>query len=103
MAGYNLYRSTTPGGPYTQVNTALITGTQYDDISVSATMAQYASTSAASGATSYYVVTSVDTDGDESVYSLEVSNSTQSAASGASESSGGGGGGGCFIGTVAGK
>jgi hypothetical protein len=103
VAGYNLYRSTTPGGPYTQVNTSLISGTQYDDIPVSATMAQYAITSAASGGTYYYVVTSVDTDGDESVYSLEVSNSTQSETSGTSESSGGGGGGGCFINTVVGK
>ncbi|MEJ2430236.1 MAG: C25 family cysteine peptidase, partial [Deltaproteobacteria bacterium] len=103
VASYNLYRSTTPGGPYTQANTSPITGTQYDDTPVSATRAQYVSTSAASGGTYYYVVTSVDADGDESVYSQEVTNSTQSTTSGTSESSGGGGGGGCFINTVAGK
>ena len=47
--GYNLYRSTTPGGPYTKVNTSLITGTQYDDTIVSSAMAQYPMRSAVSG------------------------------------------------------
>jgi hypothetical protein len=103
VSGYNLYRSTTPGGPYTKVNTSLITGTHYDDLAVSSTMAQYSSSSsssAASGTTYYYVVTSVDAQDDESVYSQEASGGTQSANS---ESSGGGGGGGCFIDSVAGK
>jgi hypothetical protein len=104
VAGYNLYRSSAPGGPYTKVNTSLITETQYDDLVVSNTMAQYSSSSAASGATYYYVVTSVDAQGDESVDSQEASGGTQSANSSGSESSGGGGGGGgCFINTVAGK
>jgi hypothetical protein len=103
VAGYNLYRSTTPGGPYTKVNTALITGTQYDDTAVSSTMAPYTMSSAASGTTYYYVVTSVDDQGDESVHSQETSGGTQSANPQASESSSGGGGGGCFISTVAGK
>jgi hypothetical protein len=80
VAGYNLYRSTTPGGTYTQVNTSLITDNQYDDISVVA------------GTTYYYVVTSVDADGDESAQSQEANGGTQSANS---ETSGGGGG--CFI------
>ena len=31
LAGYNLYRSTTLGGPYTKVNTPLITGISYTD------------------------------------------------------------------------
>jgi hypothetical protein len=104
VAGYNLYRSTTPGGPYTKVNTSLITGRQYDDTSVSSTMAQNninSSSSAASGTTYYYVVTSVDAQGDESVHSQETSGGTQSANPPANESSsGGGGGGGCFINTV---
>jgi len=92
VSGYNLYRSTTPGGNYTKVNTALISGTQYDDTSVAA------------GTTYYYVVTSVDPDnGDESVQSQEASGGTQSADPPASERGGGGGGGGCFINTVAGK
>jgi hypothetical protein len=106
VSGYNLYRSTTPGGPYTKVNSSLITGTQYDDLTVSSTMAQYSSSSsssAASGTTYYYVVTSVDGQGDESVHSQEASGGTQSANPPASESSGGGGGGGCFINTATGK
>jgi hypothetical protein len=81
-----LYRSTTPGGTYTQVNTSLITDNQYDDISVAA------------GTTYYYVLTSVDADGDESAQSQETNGGTQSANS---EASGGGGGGGCFIDSVA--
>ena len=85
VAGYNLYRSTTPGGTYTQVNTSLITVAQYDDTSVAA------------GTTYYYVVTSVDADDDESAQSQEASGGTQSANSEAS----GGGGGGCFIDSVA--
>ena len=89
VAGYNLYRSTTPGGAYTQVNTSLITDNQYDDTSVAA------------GTTYYYVVTSVDADtGDESAQSQEANGGTQSANS---EASGGGGGGGCFIDAVKAK
>jgi hypothetical protein len=95
--GYNLYRSTTPGGPYTRVNTALITETSYDDTSISSTST---TSSATNGTTYYYVVTSVD-DGDESVYSQEASAGMQSATS--SGGGGGGGGGPCFINTVAGK
>jgi hypothetical protein len=103
VKGYNLYRSTAPGGPYTKVNTSLITGTQYDDQAVSSTMAQYTTSAAASGTTYYYVVTSVDAQGDESVHSQEASGGTQSANPPASEGSGGGGGGGCFINSMVGK
>jgi hypothetical protein len=104
VAGYNLYRSTAPGGPYTKVNTSLITGTQYDDTSVSSTVTQHTMSSAATATTYYYVVTSVDDQGDESVHSQETSGGTQSANPPANDSSGGGGGGGgCFINTVAGN
>jgi hypothetical protein len=82
VAGYNIYRSTSPGGSYQKVNGSLLTGTQYVDTSVG------------SGSTYYYVVTSVDADGDESVQSQEASATV-------STSSSGGGGGGCFINTVA--
>ena len=103
VTGYNLYRSTTPGGNYTRVNTSLISQTKYDDMSVSSTTAQYSGSSAASGTTYYYVVTSVDAQGDESVYSQEASGGIQSANPSASESGGSGGGGGCFINTISGK
>jgi len=91
VSGYNLYRSTTPGGTYTKVNTTLITDSQYDDTSVAA------------GTTYYYVVTSEDDDDDESSSSVEASGGTQNANSSGSLSSGGGGGGGCFIDSVKAK
>src|SRR5271157_5312169 len=31
VAGYNVYRSQTPGGPYTKINTALVTAVTYVD------------------------------------------------------------------------
>ena len=31
IAGYNIYRGTVTGGPYTKVNTALVTGVTYAD------------------------------------------------------------------------
>jgi hypothetical protein len=34
LAGYNVYRSTTAGGPYTRLNAALITGAAYTDLNV---------------------------------------------------------------------
>ena len=85
--GYNIYRGTSPGGPYAKLNVALIGGTQYYDT--------------AGPTTYYYVVTAVDSDGDESVYSEE-----RSAAVGGgsqSEDSSGGGGGACFVNTVTGR
>jgi hypothetical protein len=88
IAGYNVYRSTTPGGPYTKVNTALITGAGFTD------------TSAQTG-TYYYVVTSVDSDGDESAPSNElVVLAGARTVSPTSAGGGGGGGGGCFISTI---
>jgi hypothetical protein len=60
VSGYNLYRSITSGENYSKVNTTLITETAYEDTSVSG------------GTTYYYVLTSADTDGDESVRSREL-------------------------------
>jgi fibronectin type 3 domain-containing protein/flagellar hook assembly protein FlgD len=59
VAGYNLYRSTTSGGPYTKVNALLITSTAYLD------------TGLTNGTTYYYVVTAVDSIGNQSAYSNE--------------------------------
>jgi hypothetical protein len=60
VAGYNVYRGTVSGGPYSKVNTTLITGLTYTDNTVS------------SGATYYYVVTAVAADGTESSFSSQV-------------------------------
>ncbi|MGA8408255.1 MAG: choice-of-anchor D domain-containing protein [Candidatus Acidiferrales bacterium] len=56
VSGYNVYRGTTPNGPYpTKVNPSLVTIEQYSDSTV------------ASGQTYYYVVTAVDSNDVESV------------------------------------
>lgn len=55
--GYNIYRGTANGGPYTAINGALDSSTNYTDNTV------------ASGATYYYVTTEVNNQGQESAYS----------------------------------
>ena len=59
--GFNVYRGTTTGGPYTRVDSSTIPTTSYTDSGV------------ASGQTYYYVATQVDSTGMESAYSSEVS------------------------------
>jgi len=59
--GYNVYRSTTSGGPYTRLNGALLTSSDYIDNSVT------------NGTIYYYVVTAVDTSLNESANSSQVS------------------------------
>jgi hypothetical protein len=59
-AGFNVYRGSLSGGPYTKVNSAFISATSFIDTSVT------------SGQTYYYVATEVDSTGAESVYSSEV-------------------------------
>jgi len=61
VAGYNVYRGTVSGGPYTKINSSLITGLTYSDSTV------------VNGTEYYYVATAVDSSGDESVNSNEVS------------------------------
>lgn len=57
VSGYNVYSSSTSGGPYTKLNSALVTGATYTDNTVLA------------GDTYYYVTTAVDSSGTESSYS----------------------------------
>jgi fibronectin type 3 domain-containing protein len=61
FSGFNVYRGTTSGGPYTRVDTSMISATSYVDSGVS------------SGQTYYYVATEVDSSGTESSYSSKVS------------------------------
>lgn len=62
LNGYNVYRSETSGSGYAKVNLAgSITGTTYTDTGVT------------NGTTYYYVITAVDTTGNESGYSSEAS------------------------------
>ena len=57
VKGYNVYRSTSNGSGFVQLNTSLISALTYSDDSVS------------SGTTYFYVATSVDASGDESTHS----------------------------------
>ena len=59
VVGYNVYRATVSGGPYTKINASLVTGTVYTD------------TTAQAGQTYYYVATAVDASSVESVFSNE--------------------------------
>jgi hypothetical protein len=63
VIGYNVYRGTTSGGPYsTRLNSSPVTATTYTDDTVQA------------GATYYYVATAIASDGvTESVYSDQAS------------------------------
>jgi hypothetical protein len=60
VTGYNVYRGTNSGGPYTKVNAALDPSNAYTDKGVKA------------GTNYFYVVTSVQGTGSESAYSNEV-------------------------------
>jgi fibronectin type 3 domain-containing protein len=57
VIGYNLYRATASGGPYSKLNSALISGSSFVDNNV------------VTGQTYYYVATAVDDGGLESTYS----------------------------------
>jgi len=57
VAGYNVYRGSLSGGPYSKINSTLDPSTAYTDSNVAA------------GQTYYYVTTAVDSSGQESVYS----------------------------------
>jgi hypothetical protein len=61
VTGYNVYRGTLSGGPYTLLNSSQDTTTQYQDTSVQ------------SGQTYYFVVTAVNSSDVESAYSNQVS------------------------------
>jgi hypothetical protein len=59
VSGYNLYRGTQSGGPYSRMNSTLLSGTSYDDSGVQ------------SGRNYFYVSTAVDASNNESAFSNE--------------------------------
>jgi Big-like domain-containing protein/carboxypeptidase family protein/SdrD B-like protein len=61
VSGYNVYRSTTSGSGFAKINSSLVTTTTFEDSSVT------------NGNTYFYVTTSVDSTGDESSDSNQVS------------------------------
>jgi len=58
--GYNAYRATAPGGPYTKLTSAVVLQTNYTDNAVQA------------GKSYFYVVTALGAEMEESAYSVEV-------------------------------
>ena len=60
VKGYNVYRRTKPGGPYSKINSELVQGFSYQDRDVK------------SGTTYYYVTRAVNADGLESANSSEI-------------------------------
>ena len=60
VAGYNVYRSTAPGGPFSKINPSLNSSMNYSDGTVQ------------SGQTYYYATTTVEANGVESSYSNQV-------------------------------
>ncbi len=61
LSGYNVYRATVSGGPYTQLNGALVAASLYTDNSVN------------NGTTYYYTATAVNTGSSESAMSSQTS------------------------------
>jgi fibronectin type 3 domain-containing protein len=61
VSGYNAYRSTVSGGPYTKINPSPVAVLTYTDSTV------------LNSTTYYYVTTAVDSSGNESAYSNQVS------------------------------
>ncbi|MGH9515286.1 MAG: choice-of-anchor D domain-containing protein [Terriglobales bacterium] len=59
VAGYNLYRGTQSGGPYSRINASLLSNTAFNDAKVQ------------SGANYFYVSTAVDSSNNESAFSNE--------------------------------
>jgi len=57
VVGYNVYRGTQAGGPYTKLTPSPVVGKSYTDLTVLA------------GQTYYYVTTAVDNNNNESAYS----------------------------------
>lgn len=65
-SGYNVYRSSTSGGPYTRINSNLLSGTSFNDTNVQA------------GQTYFYVTTAVNSSSQESSYSNQAQASVPS-------------------------
>jgi hypothetical protein len=99
VAGYNVYRSSTPDGIYIKINTELITETEFLDTDPGGVGA--GSAGGSGGGTNYYGITSVDGSGDESAQTLGNSPAAIGSSSGSGSGGGGGGGGGCFISATA--
>jgi hypothetical protein len=93
VTGYNVYWAASAAGPFSQINTELVTDTTYFDASSSMGV-----NAGGGGGSGYYVVSAVDSAGDESAMSLAVKPAAALASSAAESVVPG-----CFISTVQGK
>ena len=89
VAGYNIYRAASAAGPFSKINTELVTDTYFYDHENGVGIA-----SSVSGGSGYYVVSAVDSAGDESAMSLAVKPAAALASSAAGSMTPG-----CFIST----
>jgi hypothetical protein len=85
VAGYNVYRAATAAGPFSKINTELITGTVYVD--TDSGLGINGAGAGASGGSGYYVVSAVDSGGTESVQSLAVKPASMASAGSSAGSS----------------
>ncbi|MGD9133765.1 MAG: C25 family cysteine peptidase, partial [Desulfobacterales bacterium] len=76
VAGYNIYRASSPAGPYSKVNSELVTGTEFVDTEGAVEIDE-----GEGGGAVYYGVTAVDSFGDESAQSLGISPASIASAS----------------------
>ncbi len=88
VAGYNIYRASSPAGPYSRVNTGLVTGTEFVDADGAVGIDE-----GEGSGSSYYGVTAVDSFGDESAQSLGISPASVASAAQAPVAA-------CFVGSV---
>jgi hypothetical protein len=91
VAGYNIYRASSPAGPYSRVNTEPVTGTEFVD-----TEGAVGIDAGGGSSGSYYGVTAVDSFGDESAQSLGISPASVASSVGG----GAAGAAGCFVDTA---
>jgi uncharacterized membrane protein YfcA len=87
VAGYNIYRAVSAAGPFSKINTELVTDTVYFDTDATVGIA---GGGGGSGGAGYYMVTAVDSGGTESVQSLAVKPASAMSSAAASVI-------GCFI------
>jgi hypothetical protein len=99
VAGYNIYRASSPAGPYSKVNTELVSGTEFIDSSGGVGIEEGGGGSSGS----YYAVTAVDSEGAESAQSLGISPSSIASVASAAGDAAATAPVACFVATVSGS
>ena len=87
VAGYHVYRASSPAGPYSKISSALVSGTEFID-----TSGGVGADAGGGSGSYYYAVSSEDGDGDESAQSLGISPASIASSAGSVA--------GCFVQSV---